>query len=124
VPCRAAYRAGVTYATSSLYKSTNFDEASTYIGGLAATFRTGAAHALEPGAIIRRISALHVHVGRPSPVWAPFQAVSVSTQIAVLRRLLLDGVSEDEETGRWFKKAADVSMPRNAFYLYSTLIVL
>lgn len=35
--------------------------------------------------------------------------MSVSTQIAGLRRLLLNGENDDTETGKWFRKAADVS---------------
>jgi hypothetical protein len=105
---RVAHRAGVTYATSSLAKMTLFGGATTYIGGLATTFRTGAAHALEPAAIVRPVSALQIHIGRAAPYFGILPGVSVSTQITVLRRLLLDGVSEDEETGRWFKNAADV----------------
>ena len=87
------------------------------VGGLATTFRTSAAHALEPGAIVRPISALQIHIGRAAPYRGTLGGVSVSTQITALRRLLFDGVSEDEETGRWFKKAADVSTTRNGFTL-------
>lgn len=47
-------------------------------------FSTGARHKLEDGAVVRPITALHVHVG-------PGQGASVSTQIATLRRLLIGG---------------------------------
>lgn len=108
---RVARRAGVTYATSSLSKTTLFGGASTLIGGLAVTFRTGAEHALQPDAIVKPIAALQVHVGRAAPWRGTLPALSVSTQVATLRRLLLDSVSEDEETGKWFKQAADGIIP-------------
>ncbi|EKM59751.1 uncharacterized protein PHACADRAFT_181721 [Phanerochaete carnosa HHB-10118-sp] len=106
-----ARRAGVAYATSSLSKATLFGGASTLIGGLAVTFRTGAAHALQPDAIVQPTAALQLHVGRAAPWRGTMPDVSVSTQIATLRRLLLDAVNDDEETGRWFKKAADGRIP-------------
>ncbi|GJE84554.1 composite domain of metallo-dependent hydrolase [Phanerochaete sordida] len=106
-----ARRAGVTYATTALGETTLFGGASTLIGGLAVTFRTGAAHALQPDAIVKPVAALQVHVGRAAPWRGSLAPVSVSTQIATLRRLLLDSVSDKEETGRWFKKAADGEIP-------------
>ena len=54
------------------------------ISGLGTSFSLSAPHRLAPGAIIQSTTALHVavsHVGSPS----------VSTQIAALRHLLLDG---------------------------------
>ncbi|KAI0089202.1 hypothetical protein BDY19DRAFT_889764 [Irpex rosettiformis] len=106
-----AHRAGVTYATSSLGKYTIFSGPQQIIAGLATTFRTGAAHALEAGAVVKPVTALRMYIGRPSPWLTVTPIVSVSTQIAGLRRLLLNGVSDDQETGRWFKKAADGSIP-------------
>jgi len=47
-------------------------------------FSTGARHGLEHGAVVRPVTALHVHVG-------PARGVSVSTQIAALRKLLIEG---------------------------------
>ena len=105
-----AHRAGVTYATTSLMKTTLFGGASSIIGGLATTFRTGSAHALESNAIVKPITALQIHIGRAAPWRGVLPDVSVSTQIATLRRLLFNGVSEDEETGFWFGRAADVRM--------------
>ena len=106
--CRVAHRAGVTYATTSLSKETLFGGASAFIGGLAVTFRTGSAHALEANAIIKSVTALHIRIGRAAPYRGTLPGISVGTQVATLRRLLFDGVSEDEETGYWFEKAADV----------------
>ena len=70
------------------------------------TFRTGSSHAMEQGAIVQDVVALHVVLGRSQPV-AP-GGVSVSTQIAALRRLLYGWESRDRETGYWFRKAAEV----------------
>ena len=56
-----------------------------FLAGLGVAFSTGARHGLEDGAVVRSITALHVHVG-------PAQGASVSTQIATLRRLLTEGV--------------------------------
>lgn len=112
--CSVAHRAGVTYATTSLSKTTLFGGASSLIGGLATTFRTGSPHALAPNAVVKSVTALHIHVGRAAPWRGTLAGVSVSTQIATLRKLLFDGISEDEETGYWFKKAADVRIPLHA----------
>ncbi|KAI0340770.1 hypothetical protein BDW22DRAFT_1359586 [Trametopsis cervina] len=106
-----AHRAGVTYATTSPGKSSLFAGPTTIIAGLATTFRTGASHALEANAIVKPITSLHIYIGRATPWVTLYPIVSVSTQIATLRRLLLNGVSEDQETGIWFKKAADGSIP-------------
>lgn len=76
------------------------------ISGLSTTFRTGSAHAIEQGAIIQDVAALHVAVGRAHPLLR--EGVSVSTQIAGLRRLLYGWESIDKETGFWFRKAAEV----------------
>jgi hypothetical protein len=61
------------------------------IAGLSTTFRTGGKHALDKGALIQEVTALHVAVGRPSDV-------SVSEQIAALRRLLLGWESRHSPT--------------------------
>ena len=55
-----------------------------FLGGLGVAFSTGARHGLEDGAVVRPVTALHVHVG-------PARGVSISTQIATLRKLLTDG---------------------------------
>lgn len=74
---RLAYRAGVTTAVSAPVSYS-------FLAGLGVAFSTGARHKLEHGAIVQTVTALHVHVG-------PAQGTSVSTQIATLRRLLIDG---------------------------------
>lgn len=107
---RIAYRAGVTYATTAVSQSRlTGPQPVSPIAGLSATFRTGSAHALAPNAVVKPITALHVIVSKPPPFsWMGASPVSVSTQIAALRRLLLDGENERTETGQWFKKAAEV----------------
>jgi hypothetical protein len=87
--CRVAYRAGVTLATSFpvSYGSTRV------ISGLSTTFRTGSKHGLEHGSLIQEVAALHVEMGRANPV-------SVSEQIAGLRRLLFGWENKDTETVR------------------------
>lgn len=74
---RLAYRAGVTTAISAPVSYG-------FLAGLGVAFSTGARHKLEHGAVVQSATALHVHVG-------PAQGTSVSTQIATLRRLLIDG---------------------------------
>lgn len=101
---RSAYEAGITYAVASLASYSGL------IGGLSATIRTGARHALERGAIIQDVTALHVTIER-----TPWNAeyASTSTQINVLRKLLLgshEGVTSDSDTGYWFGKATSVSL--------------
>ncbi|KAI0920873.1 hypothetical protein AcW2_006015 [Taiwanofungus camphoratus] len=105
-----AHRAGVTYATSSLGSITLFGGPSTIIAGLSVTFRTGSGHALEPNAIIKHITALHVVIGRAAP-YSTTPGVSVGTEIAALRRLLLNGEPTSTETGYWFKKSAQGVIP-------------
>ena len=100
---RSAYEAGVTYAVVSLAPYSGL------IGGLSATVRTGARHALEKGAIIQEVTALHATIERDP--WAS-EYVSVSTQIGVLRNLMLgshEGVTSGSATGHWFEKVASVS---------------
>ena len=63
------------------------------------TFRLGAANSLEEGAIVKKITALHVAVERILPA-------SVSTQIATLRKLLI--AEKESEAREWFMKAAKV----------------
>ncbi|KAI0692924.1 composite domain of metallo-dependent hydrolase [Cerioporus squamosus] len=66
-----------------------------FLAGLNAAFSTGSKHKLEHGAIVQSAGAVHVSIhpsGKPS----------VSTKIAVLRRLLLEPTSG--ELGTWFDK--------------------
>ncbi|THH28414.1 hypothetical protein EUX98_g5775 [Antrodiella citrinella] len=106
-----AHRAGVTYATSSPAKSNFLFGPESIISGLATTFRTGAAHALDTNAIVKDITALHIQIAHPAPYIAAMPPVSVSTQIAALRRLLLDAEDPKSDTGKYFKKAAEGSIP-------------
>ena len=99
---RSAYEAGVTYAVASLATYSGL------IGGLSATIRTGAHHALEKGAIIQEVTALHVTIERHPAVLGPSH-VSISSQIHVLRNLLLGLHKGDSTTAHWFRKAALVS---------------
>jgi len=121
---RLAHQAGVTTATSFLgtpfFSTKNFWRGSSaFTPGLSTTFRTGSAHALENGAIVQGISALHVVVSRPRPLSGRTYP-SVSQTIAGLRRLLQGWENIDTETGFWFKQAALVSSLKSS--LNCTLI--
>jgi hypothetical protein len=87
---RLAYRSGVTSAiTAPTYNG--------FFGGLSTHFSLGAKHKLEEGAIRQEVTGLHVgvrHFGKKP---------GVSTQIAILRSLLLG----DE---KWWKEAAQVRL--------------
>ncbi|CAE6451909.1 unnamed protein product [Rhizoctonia solani] len=75
-----AHRAGVTTAVSAPVSGGFFS-------GASVAFRTGASHKLEDGAIVNSAPALHITVRHGS-------GVSVSTQIATLRRLLLKNIAK------------------------------
>ncbi|KAJ3809316.1 carbohydrate esterase family 9 protein [Lentinula aff. lateritia] len=72
-----AYRSGVTTGVTAPCSSG-------LLAGLSTAFNTGAAHKLIEGAVVQDEVALHVSLSLSS-------SVSVSTQIATLRRLLLGG---------------------------------
>ncbi|CAE6466595.1 unnamed protein product [Rhizoctonia solani] len=74
-----------------------------FFSGASVAFRTGAAHKLERGAIVNPAPALHVCVRHGA-------GVSVSTQIATLRRLLLKNVAEMDRHGL-VAKALDGQVP-------------
>jgi hypothetical protein len=65
--------------------------------------------------VIQRISALHYAIRRPNVLALQkghAQVPSISTRIAVLRRLLLADVDERAgETAMWFAKAAEGALP-------------
>ncbi|KAJ7228499.1 carbohydrate esterase family 9 protein [Mycena pura] len=105
-----AYRSGLTSGTVSLMKPAHIGGSTSIIAGISTTFSTGSLHAMERGAIIQRFTALHVAVHRPDSLSKGSQ-VSVSSQIAGLRRLLLGWENQDTETGRWFKRAAEGVVP-------------
>ncbi|KAH7913892.1 carbohydrate esterase family 9 protein [Hygrophoropsis aurantiaca] len=91
-----AYRAGVTSAITA-------PSHSGFYGGLSVEFSLSASHRLEAGAIIQEVAGVHVDVthlnGGPS----------ISTQIAALRRLLLDPVSS--ESGHWVREIGEGTIP-------------
>ncbi|KAG6891465.1 hypothetical protein C0992_006196 [Termitomyces sp. T32_za158] len=89
-----AYRAGVTQAVVP-------PSSDGFISGLSTVFSTGAAHKLVPHAVVQDVSALHVAVGDSS--------VSISTQIAALRRLLLG--KGQGELGERFLEVAEGRLP-------------
>ncbi|KAF9268136.1 carbohydrate esterase family 9 protein [Marasmius fiardii PR-910] len=110
-----AYHMGITSATSSLmhplYPSRTENDG-TVVWGLSTTFRTGALHALEPGAIMQEVAGLHVRITRASSFSGPhYGAISVSEQLAGLRRLLYGWESRESDTGKWFRRAAEGVIP-------------
>ncbi|KAJ3809317.1 carbohydrate esterase family 9 protein [Lentinula aff. lateritia] len=78
-----AYRSGVTMAVTAPYSSG-------LLAGMSTAFNTGSAHKLKEGAVLQDEVALHVSLSLSS-------SVSVSTQIAMLRRLLSGGARGDLE---------------------------
>ncbi|KAF8630433.1 hypothetical protein AX17_005410 [Amanita inopinata Kibby_2008] len=73
-----AYREGISTAIS-------VPLGSGFLLGVSAAFAVGSSHSLERGAIVLEETAVHV-------VLSPSLSVSVSTQIATLRRLVFEGV--------------------------------
>ncbi|KAJ8496472.1 hypothetical protein ONZ51_g1109 [Trametes cubensis] len=91
-----AYRSGVTLSvTSPLHDG--------WLSGLSVAFTPGAPHRLAQGAVVRDVVALHCTLGHGDP------GPSVSTKIAVLRRLLTERV--EGELGGWFQQVANGSIP-------------
>ncbi|KAF5393438.1 hypothetical protein D9757_000630 [Collybiopsis confluens] len=90
-----AYKSGVTTGISSLSHHGFFF-------GLGTAFSTGASHKLEKGAVVKDVTALHTAIGFGDQQ-------SVSTQIAVLRRLLL--TPPEGTAGVWFQRVAEGSLP-------------
>lgn len=101
----------MTVATVSLSKKDAYGAESSPVSGLSTTFRTGAAHALERGAIVQEVAALHITIGRPHPlewtIWSKKDGASVGEEIAAFRRLLFGFEDKDTMTGHWFKKAIE-----------------
>ncbi|KAG9076185.1 hypothetical protein FS749_012071, partial [Ceratobasidium sp. UAMH 11750] len=91
-----AYRAGVTTAVSAPVSRGMFS-------GASVAFRTGAEHKLEKGAIINPLAALHLSIGHGA-------GVSVATQIATLRRLLLKNTPEAQGYAQ-IKRILDGQIP-------------
>lgn len=76
---------------------------SSFIHGLSFAFSPRAPHYLAPNAILQEVTALHLTVGHSYGL-----DLSISTQIAVLRKLL-QGKTKDE--GRWWEKVARGELP-------------
>ncbi|KAJ6577401.1 carbohydrate esterase family 9 protein [Mycena capillaripes] len=91
-----AYRAGVT---SAIVAPTAYG----VVGGLGVSFSLGAAHKLERGAVLQEVTGLHMNVLQALP------GPSVSTQIALLRRLLLHPVEGPSK--EWFEKVTKGEIP-------------
>jgi hypothetical protein len=70
-----------------------------FISGLSTAWSTGSEHKLAEGAVVQSVAALHVSLDMSS------ERPSVSTQIAVLRRLLLGEGKGD--LGKAFKNVAE-----------------
>ncbi|KAF9055504.1 hypothetical protein BDZ89DRAFT_1088087 [Hymenopellis radicata] len=102
-----AYRSGVTSVVSFWTKPLMVAGEGPVISGLSAAFRPGSLHAMKYGAILQDVVALHVTIAKPRRAGG----VSVSEQIAGLRRLLYGWESTETETGTWFKKASEGVVP-------------
>ncbi|TNY18704.1 carbohydrate esterase family 9 protein [Rhodotorula diobovata] len=68
-----------------------------FFRGVSVAFRTGAAHVLEKGALVKEAAALHVAVGHFG------SAAPVAIEVAELRALLLGGVTapKDDDGHEW-----------------------
>jgi len=97
---RLAYRSGVTSAITP-------PSSSGLLSGLSTVFSTGSSHALEQGAVLKPVTALHVGISMNGEK-------SVATQVGALRRILLSGLkeetqSEEGELGAVVRKVLDVN---------------
>ena len=70
------------------------------MAGLNTAFSTGSKHKLANGSVIQTAGAVHLNIH-------PSGQPSVSTQIAALRRLLLEPIAG--ELGAWFDKIRKVN---------------
>ncbi|KAJ7164020.1 carbohydrate esterase family 9 protein [Mycena crocata] len=91
-----AYRAGVTSAIVAPTMRGVF-------GGLGVAFSLGAAHKLERGAVLQEVTAVHMRVMQS------LSGPSVSTQIVLLRRLLLSPPNGSSKM--WFQKVTNGEVP-------------
>ncbi|KAK7470199.1 hypothetical protein VKT23_001637 [Stygiomarasmius scandens] len=97
-----AYRAGVTSAITP-------PSSSGFLSGLSTVFSTGSSHALEQGAVLKPVTALHVGISMSGEK-------SVATQVGALRRIILSGLkeetqSEEGELGAVVRKVLDGTLP-------------
>ncbi|KAJ7154783.1 carbohydrate esterase family 9 protein [Mycena filopes] len=90
------YRNGVTSAVTA--------PSGGFLSGLSTVFRTVAAHKLVDGAIVQEVAALHVRLSLNS-------GVSVSTQIAALRGLLLGARERKDDVGKRFEDVLEGKIP-------------
>lgn len=90
-----AYRAGVTTAITAPTHTR-------FYSGVSAVFSLGALHKMDQGAVIQDVAGLHVSIshfgGTPS----------ISSQIGVLRRLLLE--PPKGESAHWFQRVLKASI--------------
>jgi hypothetical protein len=70
-----------------------------FLSGISTAFSFGASHQLEKGALIKKDTALHVHVRHGTKS-------AISTQIRALRHILLDVVGGELE--EWSKNVVQV----------------
>ena len=61
-----------------------------FFKGLGVSYSLGALHKLDRGAIVQKITAIHVNIGH-------LGVPSISTQVAALRKLLLGRIPEDDD---------------------------
>jgi hypothetical protein len=104
-----AYCNGVTSAVTA-------PTSSGFLAGLSTVFSTSAAHKLADGAVIHEVSALHVRLSLSS-------AISVSTQIAALRELLLAEGEGQGQLGRRFTEVAAVGIHSVEIYDYTNSLL-
>ncbi|KAG8892176.1 hypothetical protein FRB99_002905, partial [Tulasnella sp. 403] len=102
-----AHRNGVTTSVASPLSRS-------LIAGLSVAFRNAAGHALEPGAVIQNITALHVTISPAD------KKPSLSTQIGLLRQILLS--SDESKITGWFRQAASGQLPI-VFHVHSADIM-
>ncbi|PCH43664.1 hypothetical protein WOLCODRAFT_75840 [Wolfiporia cocos MD-104 SS10] len=91
-----AYRHGVTVGITA-------PSHTSFLGGLSAAFSLGSAHKLEEGALVQEVTALHVSLAHGTKA-------SVSTEVGVLRQLLLP-LEEFGKRGFWFEKVVNGEIP-------------
>lgn len=89
---------GVTYPSHQAFYS-----------GLGIAFSLGVTHKLEQGAVVQEVTGVHVSIRHRQ-----FSKLSISTQIAALRKLLLD--SQQNSAGGWFKRVTAVCLSPKRFH--------
>ncbi|KAI9060293.1 composite domain of metallo-dependent hydrolase [Trametes sanguinea] len=105
-----AYRSGITLSVTPPVHDGWFS-------GLSVAFSPGAPHRLAQGAIVRDVVAVHCTLGHGDP------GPSVSSKIAVLRRLLTERV--EGEVGAWFRSGTiPLVVDVGSADIISTLIAL